>query len=142
MNDLQKAKELLTEENDTLVLLCGDEIITSKERGIKPLLNLYDSGKSLCGFSAADKVVGKAAAMLYILLTIKALHATVISRGAAEILSSHGVAFTYDILAEKIINRSGTGFCPMESAVEAIDDPAEAPEAIRKKLQELSKQSL
>lgn len=137
MNDLQKAKKLLTEENNTLVLLCGDEIITSKERGIKPLLNLYDSGKSLCGFSAADKVVGKAAAMLYVLLKIKVLHATVISRGAAEILSSHGVAFSYDILAEKIINRSGTGFCPMEGAVETIDDPAEAPEAIRKKLQEL-----
>ena len=42
MNErLKYAAELLKKENYTLVLYNGTELVTSKDKGIKPLLDLY-----------------------------------------------------------------------------------------------------
>ncbi|MBO5006585.1 MAG: DUF1893 domain-containing protein, partial [Clostridia bacterium] len=79
MNDLIKAKEILENGAFTCVLVKGDEVISFSERGVKPLLALLSQNKKLESFCAADKVVGKAAAFLYLLLGVKNLHALVIS---------------------------------------------------------------
>lgn len=134
MNDLEHAKSLLEEGNYTLALVKGDEIITSFERGVKPLLDLLEGGKETCGFSAADRVVGKAAALLYVLLGVKAVYANVVSTLAEEVLLGHGIAVKVQTRTERIINRAGNGFCPMETAVENISDPTEAYRAIKAKL--------
>ena len=138
MNDLEHAKSLLEEGNFTLALVKGDEIITSFERGVRPLLDLLDGGRDLCGFSAADRVVGKAAALLYVLLGVKAVYANVVSTLAEEVLLGHGIAVEAQTRTERIINRAGNGFCPMETAVENISDPTEAYRAIKAKLKEMN----
>jgi hypothetical protein len=43
------------------------------------------------------------------------------------------------MLTENIINRSGTGLCPMEEAVKDIDDLKEALAAIQAKVAALAK---
>ncbi len=134
MNDLEHAKSLLEEGDYTFALVKGDEIITSFERGVRPLLDLLDGGRELCGFSAADRVVGKAAALLYVLLGVKAVYANVVSTLAEEVLLGHGIAVEAQTRTERIINRAGNGFCPMETAVENISDPMEAYRAIKAKL--------
>lgn len=48
------------------------------------MMALLAEGKDLTGFSAADRVVGKAAAMLFVKAKIKELFAKTISRSAAE----------------------------------------------------------
>jgi hypothetical protein len=101
-------------------------------------LELWESGKSYAGYSAADKVVGKAAAFLYCLLGIRALYAGILSQPALEVLEKAGIPAQYDTLVPAIRNRAGDGFCPMETAVREITDPAHAPEAIQKALQRLS----
>ena len=78
--DLDRAKELLSTGQYTCVLCRGEAIRTSTSRGVRPLLELLDSGKSYQDFSASDKVVGKATAFLYILLGIREIHAQVISK--------------------------------------------------------------
>ena len=60
------AAELLKVEGYTCVFVRGKEVITSHKRGVKPLLELLDEGVSLEDFFGADKVIGKAAALLYI----------------------------------------------------------------------------
>ena len=67
-SNLEKAKNLLSEGVYTFAAVNGKHVLTSSERGVKPLLLLLDAGESLNGFSAADKVIGKAAAFLYTLL--------------------------------------------------------------------------
>ncbi|MCI7767979.1 MAG: DUF1893 domain-containing protein [Oscillospiraceae bacterium] len=137
-NNLAKAKSLLSENGCTLAAVRGDEIITGTERGIKPLLELIDKGKSLSDYSAADKVVGMAAAYLYVLLDVRELYAKTISRKALSVLQEYHIPAEYDTLAEAIINRSGTGFCPMETAVINAKSPENALCLIRDKLKELS----
>lgn len=133
-SDLTQATTILNNGHFTCVLRRGEEVITDTRRGIRPLMELLDSGRDLRRFSAADKVVGKAAAMIYCLLQISALHAGVLSRPALQILQRHGIRVTWDTLVDAIRNRTGTGFCPMESAVMELDDPSMAPDAIRRAL--------
>ena len=134
MSDLEHAKSLPQEGNYTLALVKGEEAITSFERGVKPLLALLDEEKDVCGFVAADRVVGKAAAFLYVLLGVKAVYADVISTLAEGVLCGHGIAVEALTRTERILNRSKTGYCPMETAVENISDPQEAYRAIKTKL--------
>lgn len=138
MENMKKAVSMLEEQALTLSAVKGNEKITSRERGVKPLLELIDEGKTLEGYSAADKVVGAAAAYLYVLLGAKELYAGVISRKASDVLEKYGITIEYDTLAEAIKNRSGTGFCPMETAVSNAVSPENALELIRAKLKELS----
>ena len=124
--DLERAKEILAQTGSTCVL-CRDEIVyTTTERGIKPLIDWLDSGEDTCGFSAADKVVGKAAALMYSLLGVRRVHGNVMSESAVKVLRRNGIEAYWDRLAENIRNRAGTGLCPMESATLHIDEPEEA----------------
>lgn len=136
-DELSEVKRLLREGDFTCVIVKGENVFTSKERGVKPLISLLDADSELSGALAADKVVGKAAAMLYLLLNIKKLYASVISELALDTLTGAGIEVSYETLVPMIRNRTNTGFCPMEQVTKDIDDPNEALNAIRKTIVEL-----
>ena len=137
MTDLENARRLLTEQGCTCVLCLEGRTVTSHRRGVAPLLELLDSGESYIGFSAADKVVGKATAMLYRLLGVKALWAAVISESALETLHAGGIEAHWEQKVPHIVNRTGDGPCPMEAATAHTDEPSAALEAIRATLKKL-----
>lgn len=118
--DLIAAKDNLA--GHTLCLSKDGVLILDDKRGITPLLELIASGKDVSGYSAADKVVGKAAAALFIKCGVKQLYAAVLSKGGEKLLESHGVEYVYDTLTDAIINRAGTDACPMEKAVRDIEE--------------------
>ena len=135
--DLNAAKQMLINEKLTCVIFRDDEIYSSSERGVKPLLTLLDEKKNCKGFGAVDKVIGKAAAFLYVILDVDVIHADVISKPALRVLVDNGITVTYNKLVDYIENRAKNGRCPMESAVLDIDNSEEALIAIRKKIEEL-----
>ena len=137
MRDLEEARSLLERGNYTCVLCRDDHTVTDSRRGVRPLLELLDGETDFHGYSAADKVVGKAAAFLYCLLGMQALYAGVISQPALAVLEGAGITVRYGTLVSAIRNRTGDGFCPMETAVWALSDPALAPDAIRNTLKKL-----
>lgn len=137
-NMLEKAKELLESGGYTCVLTNGDAVYTSTLRGVKPLVQFLESDTAFAGFSAADKVVGRATAYLYVLLGVQALYAQVISQPALAVLQENGIAVSCGNLVPNIINRKGDGICPFEAAVMDITDPQKAYTAIRQKMQELN----
>ncbi len=136
---LETARKLMLSENHTCVLCKNEVIFTSDERGVKPLLKWLESDTDLNGFSASDKVVGKAAAFLYVLLGVKEVYALVISEPAREVLIKNGIKTEFETLVPAIRNRTDTDFCPMETAVLGLDDPSNAYLAIKTKLKELTK---
>ena len=135
--DLEKAKEILVTGGYTCVLCRAEQIITSNQRGVAPLMELWEQHRDVSGFSAADKVVGKATALLYCLLGVRAVYGAVMSRPALTVLEANGIATGYEQLVDAIRNRTDTGFCPMETATRDIHDPKDAPQAIRKALASL-----
>ena len=136
--DFERAWGLLQEEGYTCVLCGNDQIYTSRLRGVTPLLSWLDEGLDLQGFSAADKVVGKAAAFLYVMLGVKEVYAQVMSTPAKAVLEAHHIPNGCEAEVAAIRNRTNTGFCPMETTVWEITDPLEALAAIRRKWNELN----
>lgn len=132
--DLENAKKILSDGSYTCVLCKGKDTVSSSFRGVKPLLDLLDSSKDFSGYSAADKVVGRATAFLYCLLGVTAVHAQVLSKPALQVLESARIAITWDALVEGIRNRENTGPCPMEYATRNSQTPVEALAAIRQTL--------
>lgn len=137
--DLQKACSLLETGTYTCAACSGETIHTATERGVKPLLNWVDTGLTLQYFSAADRVVGRATAFLYVLLGVKEVYAQVMSRPAADVLTAQGITALSGTLVEGIINRRGDGPCPFEAAVMEIHDPQAALTAIRSKMAQMTK---
>lgn len=107
------------------------ETLTGTGRGVRPLLVWLAEGRGLAGFCAADRVVGKGAALLYARLGVKAVWARTMSESGFATLHAHGIDAAYGTLVPVILNRRRDGMCPIERAVEHIDDPASAEPAIR-----------
>ncbi len=109
---------------------------TELGRGVGPLLKLHDEG-ALQGAYVVDKIVGRAAAMILSDGGASGCYGVTMSRGALEYLTKRGIAARYTMLTETIINREGTGMCPMETTVLAIEDAAAGVAAVREKREEL-----
>lgn len=108
MTDIEHAKQLLTDARYTCVICRGDDIHTSEKRGVAPLIELLDSRIDVRGYSAADKAVGKAAAMLFVLLGVSEIYAAIMSRSAKKILDEYGIKYSCGEEVEYIINRKKT----------------------------------
>ncbi len=139
--DTEKAKNSLIENGYTCVLCLGDEEYNSTLRGVRPLIEFLESGEDFCGFSAADKTVGAGAAHLYVLLGVKSVFASIISKEGKKVLEENGVSVFYDTEVPFIINRARNGKCPIESAVFGINDSKKALEKIKETLKELTKKA-
>lgn len=102
-----------------------EEFFSSKQRGIAPLVKLCNANPSHDELHAADKVIGKAAALLCALSGIKVLYAKVVSQAALDVLATYDIDVRYDIKVPYIKNRAGDGKCPMEKLASGTEDPSE-----------------
>ena len=112
---MEQLSKLLASGGHSLAVRNGSATTTYDGRGVADLHRLlHESPATLRGAEVADKVVGKAAAALMIAGGVKRLHALTVSRPALDLLHGSGVDTTYGELADHIINRAGTGWCPLE----------------------------
>lgn len=123
MTDLQIAKNNLS--GNTICLCKDGKCILSQKRGIAPMMGFIASGIDLAGYSVADVVVGKAAALLFVKCGIKNVFAKTLSKPAEKVLNMYGIEYEYETLTERIINREGTDTCPMEKAVTDTENAEE-----------------
>lgn len=137
--DTLKAKKLTEDAGYTCVLCKNEKIFKSREKGVKPLLDFYESKEVPHSFCAADKTVGRAAAFIYIALGADEVYADVMSEGAYELLLKNGTGAFYGTLTKQIINRAGTGMCPMEEICLNARTSEEAIFAIKEKIGALNK---
>jgi len=107
----------------------------SFDDGIKPVLfKLNEDLEYFKGLTLADKIIGKASAMLLVLSKVKKVYAGVLSKSGQEIFEKYGIEYEYQQLVEYIINRKGDDMCPMEKTVADIDDLKQAYKALNEKV--------
>lgn len=135
MTDLDRARTLLT--GHSVAFVKGEHSLVLDGRGVAPLLGVIADGEDMSGASAADLIIGKAAAMLMTLLDVKSVYGEVMSAAGLEYLTAHGITAEYGTLTESIRNRDGSGQCPMELAVKDISDPSVGLDAIKTRLDRL-----
>lgn len=137
MNTFLTVKNLLARGGCSCVIADRDRVMTSRARGIAPLLERAERSERLDGAFVADRIIGKAAAMLLIPMRVASVYGQVMSREAEALLSANGIEVEYGALTDHIINRSGDGLCPMEQAVRDLTDCAAAPAVLRRRIEEL-----
>lgn len=136
-------KDLTTAKNNIglhTICFCKDgQCITDDKRGIAPMMGFIARGLDLNGYSVADKMVGKAVALLFVKCGIASVYAKTLSLSGKAVLEKFNIPFEYDSLVEKVINRDGTDTCPMEKTVTDTTDPEEAYLLLKNKLALLAK---
>ena len=104
----------------------GIIVLELEGRGVSPILEALDADP--CAFADAvvmDRVVGRAAAAIYIVGRAREVTALVMSEGALELLLNHGVKTRADEIVPYIVNRRKTGMCPMDRATLEMENPEE-----------------
>ncbi len=142
MTDIEKAINILKTQNCAVVLCKENKVLQKQGRGIGPVLEFIQQGEDLSGFSAADKIVGKAAAMLFSYMGVSAVYGEVMSKHGYEYLVSKKIGVSYGTLTDNIVNRQGNGICPMEQTVMDIDSEPKALQELIKKRDELINKDL
>jgi hypothetical protein len=117
----------------------GEVIFSSGSRGVAPLVEAVDAfgREGLMGVVTADRIVGRAAALLNVYMGAVEVHALLISAGAEEVLGENGVGFVFREETDAIKMWDGVVFCPFERLVQGVSDPEEAYLMIRAKLSDL-----
>lgn len=114
-----------------------EKYFSSRLRGIAPLAELCEKNVDKTKLWVADKVTGKAAALLCVQANVTSLYTHIITKTAMKILSSNKIDFSYETCVDYIENRTNTGKCPMESLSQNVDSPVEMLKKVRKFLDEL-----
>lgn len=103
MTDITRAAKLVLEEGHSCAFCCGQKLYTSNQRGVVPLIHFLSEGICFKAAYVANKVIGKAAALLLVLAGIKGAY-----ESGLYILSYYGIMTSYDTCVPTILNRAGT----------------------------------
>ena len=125
MTDLEIAKiELKTKGLTLIIVKKGKIIFKTKDHKIAGFLSAIDKfGKSLEYSSIADRVVGKAVALLCVYAKIKAIYAEVISTKAKKVLEKSHITHEWNSIVSDILNLEKNRVCPFELKAMSISDP-------------------
>lgn len=90
-------------------------IFRSKREGVGGLLMFIQKhGRSRRDLIIFDKIIGKAAALLFAYLGAKEVYGVIGSKEAAKTLRKFKIKFYFRKTVENILNKAKTGSCPME----------------------------
>jgi hypothetical protein len=133
MQDLKVAKHRLKENNFNLVIVKNGKVVFRTEsQGINGLLQAIEKlGKELIGSSVADRIVGRAAAILCAYFKASSVFAVTISEEGAEVLEKTKVLYQFEKRVPNILNNEGTDICPFEKLVMDLTNPREAYEKLK-----------
>jgi hypothetical protein len=132
MNDIELARTTFQSNAYAFVLVKDARVVaTGTREGIGELLDVVaEHGATLRGAALADKIVGKAVAMVAAYAGITNVYTPLGSQAAQKVLADYGIPFQADYLVPLIRNKRNDGPCPMERLTQPLDEPAEAVKAL------------
>jgi len=133
MKDLKLAKQRLKEKKfNLLIVKDGGVIFATKSQGIRGLLQAIEKlGKQLIGSSVADRIVGRAAAMLCAYFKASSVFAVTISEEGEKMLKENEISYQFENRVPNILNYERTDVCPFEKHVMGLTKPEEAYEKLK-----------
>jgi hypothetical protein len=133
MNDLERAKTLLIKRQLTLIIVKkGQTLFETKSHRISGFLNAIEQlDKKLDGASIADKVAGKAVALLSVYAGVSAVYAETLSKEAKDLFEQNGITHEWKALVDNILDESKSDTCPFEKEATKIPNPEEAYERFK-----------
>lgn len=132
MDDLRVAKQVLKDKRLSLVFVKDSQSIFETDMGgVDGFLKAIEKlDNYLLGASVADRIVGKATALLCAYSSMKAVFAVTVSKSGLEALKSYSIPCEFENLVPSILNTERTDKCPFEKLVEDITNPKQAYKSI------------
>jgi hypothetical protein len=126
--DLEFAKLKLIKEDLSLVIVKkGKVIFEAKKQGISGFLQAIEKlDKILVAASAADKIVGVAAAKLCVYAGVASVFALTISEEGIKVLENNNILCRFEKKVSNILNRDKSDVCPFEKLAISSRNPDEA----------------
>ncbi len=133
MTDLERAIEIFRGDDYAFVLVKHSQVVATGTRsGISELLQtLAESPDAARGASLADKVVGKAVALIAAYTEMAQVYTPLGSELAAAVLAKYKIPFHAERTIPLIKNRQNDGLCPLERLTLPIDEPEVAVIALK-----------
>jgi len=128
MLDLKIAKKHLADRGLTLCIVKDGKVVFESDlHGVSGFLEAVDRcDGELSGASVADRVVGKAVALLCLHVNVNAVYACVLSEEANTLFEQKKIHVEWGSIVESILDAKGEGTCPFERLASGISDPLEA----------------
>ena len=133
MNDLETARNNLHRKKLTLAIVKnGETLFETRSHRISGFLNAVKNlGDQLVGASLADKVAGKAVALLCVYAGVSAVYAETLSNKAKAVLEKNGIRTIWKELVDNILDLNRSDVCPFEKTAEEISNPKDAYKAFK-----------
>jgi len=133
MSDLDIAKSRLYEEDLTLAIVKNGEVLfETRSHRISGFLGAIEKlGDALEGAAVADRVAGKAIALLCVYAKISDVYAEVLSKKAKAVFEENGIRHEWKELVANILNLNKSRVCPFEKVAAEISDPKDAYKAFK-----------
>jgi hypothetical protein len=125
MQDLEIAKNQLNDNQLTLVIVKNGRVLfkTDSHRISGFIGAIEKLGTDLEGASVADRVAGKALALLCVYAGIGKVYAQILSRKAKVVFEENRVDVEWKQLVDNVLDLGKTDVCPFEKAAADISDP-------------------
>jgi len=128
MNDLEIAKHTLYKKELTLAIVKNGEVLfETRSHRISGFLGAIEQfGDKLEDASLADRVAGKAIALLCVYAKIKEVYAEILSKKAKTVFEQNGIHHEWKELVNNVLDLNKSGICPFEKAAADISDSKDA----------------
>lgn len=134
--DLEHAKNEFMHRNLGFIIVNDSKILAeSREKGVAPFYFALAKNKNVKGGSVADKIVGKAVALLCAYGGITSVYTPVISQPALNVLNAHNIHVEVEKVVPMILNRNKDGQCPIEALIMELNTPKKAYTVLKKKFE-------
>ena len=109
--------------NSLIVIKEGEIIFKSDKDRLRPIIICINENKEkMVDSIVIDKVVGLAAAKLFVYAKVKEIYTLLASKKTADYLNDKNIKFQAKKIVENILNNDKSEICPMEKLAEELNE--------------------
>jgi len=136
IRDIDYARDILLQDDYSIVVVKNNNILIKKKgEGIRPFLEVIkDLKEDIIDSVIADRILGKASALLCRYARVKGVYSPQATKTAIAILVMAGIPSQVDEMVSYIKNKRGDDVCPFEKMLKNIDSPTETYNILMEKI--------
>ena len=122
--DRELAINELNETDYSLIIVKDQQVkYKSKEESVGSIVGLFDNNPQLLKDSVvADKIIGRAVAMVCDLGDVNFCYGQIVSQGAVDIFNKNNLPYQAEKKVKVIKNKDNTDLCPIEKLTLNVED--------------------
>ncbi|MDZ7671934.1 MAG: DUF1893 domain-containing protein [Halanaerobiales bacterium] len=133
MNEKELAINELNNSEYSLIIVKSNKIVyKSKKESVGSIVGLLENNPEILKDAiVADKIIGRAVAMICDYSSVNFCYGKIVSKGAVDIFEKRNLEYEAENIVKAIKNRDNTDLCPIEKLTLDVDDSEEGIKRIK-----------